>query len=134
MRLVKRLALTLGMSLVVATGADIGRAQTAPAGEPWTARWIQASWSTERDGAELDGSKPMPVFRREFEVRGRVAKATLRIAGLGQYEARIGSKGGMNLVAPQGLHQAWTDYRKTVTFETYDVTKHAGAWAACARQ
>ena len=54
---------------------------------------------------------------------GKVVKATLRIAGLGQYEARIGSKGGMQLVATRGLHQAWTDYKKTVTYDTYDVTK-----------
>ena len=123
MRLVNKLALVVGMSLVVAAGAQAGRAQAVPAGEQWAARWIQAPWSTERDGAELDGSMPMPMFRREFVVRGRVTKATLRIAGLGQYEARIGSKDRIELVAPQGLHQAWTDYRKTVTYETYDVTK-----------
>jgi alpha-L-rhamnosidase len=84
----------------------------------WAAKWIQAPWSTERDGAELDGSQPMPVFRREFAVRGRVAKATLRIAGLGQYEARIDGAS----VGPTGLHQAWTDYRKTITYDTYDLT------------
>jgi hypothetical protein len=99
----------------------------------WTAKWIQAPWSTERDGAELDGagldgaglvgSRPMPVFRREFVVRAKPVKATLRIAGLGQFEARIGSKEEMHLVSPHGLHEAWTDYRKTVTFEGYDVTR-----------
>src|SRR5437868_4384749 len=51
----------------------------------WTAKWIQAPWSTERDGAELDGSTPMPIFRREFVVRAKPVKATLRIAGLGQF-------------------------------------------------
>jgi hypothetical protein len=90
---------------------------------PWTAKWIQAPWSTGRDGAELDGSRPMPVFRREFVVGAKPVKATLRIAGLGQFEARIGSKEEMRLVSPHGLHQAWTDYKKTVTFETYDVTR-----------
>jgi alpha-L-rhamnosidase len=96
---------------------------SAVVAQDWIAKWIQAPWSTARDGAEADGSKPMPVFRREFAVRQKVAKATLRIAGLGQYEARIGSKGEMHLVAPHGLHQAWTDYKKTVTYESYDVTK-----------
>ena len=99
--------------------AGAGRAASAA----WAGKWIEAPWSTERDGAELDGSRPLPVFRREFVVRARVAKATLRIAGLGQFEARIGSAEEMHLVAPHGLHQAWTNYRKTVTFETYDVTK-----------
>jgi len=96
---------------------------SAQAGQSsWTARWIQAPWSTPRDGAELDGSRPMPIFRKEFAVRQRPVKATLRIAGLGQFEASIGSKGRTHSVAPPGLHQAWTDYRKTVTYETYDVT------------
>jgi len=109
----------LGMALVA--GAAPARPQSVDGG--WTGRWIQAPWSTERDGAELDGSKPMPVFRREFTLRKGLAKATLRIAGLGQYEARIGGRGGMRLVTPRGLHQAWTDYKKTVTYESYDVTK-----------
>jgi hypothetical protein len=89
----------------------------------WVAKWIQAPWSTERDGTELDGSRPMPVFRREFVVRAKPVKAMLRIAGLGQFEGRIGSRDEVHLVAPHGLHQAWTDYKKTVTFETYDVTR-----------
>ena len=118
---IKGLILLAGISLALAAAA--AQAPPKTANESWAARWIQAPWSTERDGAELDGSRPMPVFRREFAVRGKVTAATLRIAGLGQYEARIGSKGEMHLVAPRGLHQAWTDYRKTVTFETYDVTK-----------
>ena len=113
--------MTLALGLVVGTAA--GMAQAPPAGAGWTAHWIQAPWSTERDGAELDGSRPMPVFRREFTLRAKPVKATLRIAGLGQYEVRIGSSGEMHLAAPHGLHQAWTDYRKTVAFESYDVTR-----------
>ncbi|HEY4380642.1 MAG TPA: family 78 glycoside hydrolase catalytic domain [Acidobacteriaceae bacterium] len=109
--------------LVAAITATVTAHAQNTADAAWNARWIQAPWSTERDGAELDGSRPMPVFRREFLVRQKVARATLRIAGLGQYEARIGSRGEMRLVAPRGLHQAWTDYKKTVTFDTYDVTK-----------
>ncbi len=82
-------------------------------------RWIQAAWSTARDGAELDGSRPMPVFRREFRLRGTPVRAVLRIAGLGQYSAELNDA----MVAPDGLHQAWTDYRKTVTFDTWDVKR-----------
>jgi hypothetical protein len=88
----------------------------------WTAKWIQAPWSTERDGAELDGSKPLPVFRREFEVRSKVQHAELRIAGLGQFHADIAWTGNLRLLGPKGLHEAWTDYRKTIRYESYDVT------------
>ena len=121
MNAMKAIVLTMGLSAALAVGAIPAKQPVAE--EPWTARWIQAAWSTSRDGAELDGSKPMPIFRREFTVRTRPVKATLRISGLGQYEARIGSKGGMHLVAPRGLHQAWTDYKTTITYESYDVTK-----------
>jgi alpha-L-rhamnosidase len=93
----------------------------ASAQSGWTAQWIGAPWSTPRDGAEADGSKPMPIFRREFTVTGQVTNAMLRIAGLGQFEATLGSQSGVRMVGAPGLHQAWTDYRKTVTFETYDV-------------
>src|ERR1039457_5823222 len=118
---IKGIALLAGLSVTLAAGSADSQ-QKAGDGD-WTAHWIQAPGSTGRDGAELDGSKPMPVFRREFGVRQKPVKATLRIAGLGQYEARLGSGNGMRLVAPRGLHQAWTDYRKTVTYESYDVTK-----------
>lgn len=111
-------------AVIAKAGSNVSASSaSAPDMAPWTAKWIQAPWSTERDGAELDGSRPMPIFRREFAVRAKVASATLRIAGLGQYEVHIGSKGEMRLAAPHGLHQAWTDYRKTVTFESYDVAK-----------
>jgi hypothetical protein len=110
----------LGLALLTGAGAaQMGKVRSAGADVAWTARWIQAPWSTVRDGAEPDGSRPMPVFRREFKVRAKPMKATLRIAGLGQYDVWINGRS----VAPDGLHQAWTDYKKTVTFESYDVTK-----------
>ena len=86
----------------------------------WKAKWISAPWSTERDGAELDGSRPMPIFRRSFTLRRRPVSAILRISGLGQYEVHLNSSASID--APHALHQAWTDYRKTVTFDTYDLT------------
>jgi alpha-L-rhamnosidase len=96
---------------------------SAHAQDAWTGQWIEAPWSSARDGAEVDGSHPLPVFRREFEVRGEVSKAELRIAGLGQWQGWLGDAARAEPVGPAGLHQAWTDYRKTVTYESYDVTR-----------
>jgi alpha-L-rhamnosidase len=90
-------------------------AQQTPGPGAWTAHWIQAGWSTPRDGAELDGSRPMPIFRRQFTVARKPVKAALRIAGLGQYELSLDGA----LLSPVGLHQAWTNYSKTVTCDTY---------------
>jgi hypothetical protein len=67
----------------------------------------------------------MPIFRRDFPLSGRIANATLRISGLGQYEARInGHRVTRALMTP-----GWTDYRKRVFYNRYDVTPllHAGA-------
>src|SRR5215469_14245060 len=89
----------------------------------WKAKWITAPWSTERDGAEADGSRPMPIFRREFVLKAKPAKAELRIVGLGQWQASLSDANGVHSVNAAGLHGAWTDYRKTVAFDTIDVTK-----------
>jgi len=117
----RRLMVGVGVMLFCvgsAFAAQPSAALATSAGE-WKGKWIEAPWSTERDGAELDGSRPMPVFRREFDVRRKPVEAVLRIAGLGQYVATVDGVA----VAPKGLHQAWTDYRRTVTYDTFDVAK-----------
>ena len=60
----------------------------------------------------------IPQFRREFKVEKDIKRATLFIAGLGQYEAYInGNKIGSNFLDP-----GWTNYRKTVLYSAFDVT------------
>ena len=103
-------------------GKTIARSAIARfrAAEPeWQARWIAASWSTERDGAEPDGSRPMPMFRRAFRTQHKPVEAVLRIAGLGQWQAWLD---GHAITAQHGLHQDWTDYRKRVAYRSVDLT------------
>jgi len=60
----------------------------------------------------------VPYFRREFTVRKSVASAELFITGLGQYEAYLnGTRIGASFLDP-----GWTDYRKTILYNSYDVT------------
>ncbi|WP_158864680.1 family 78 glycoside hydrolase catalytic domain [Maribellus comscasis] len=60
----------------------------------------------------------VPQFRKTFEVKKELQSATLFISGLGQYEASLnGQKVGNSFLAP-----GWTDYDKTVFYNTYDVT------------
>ncbi len=101
-----------------------GMGQTAA----WHPQWLAAPWSTKLDGAMADGSQPMPIFRRSFHVASRPVRATLRIRGLGQWTAALGQADGVHTVCAPGLHGDWTDYRKTITYETVDVTHllHAG--------
>jgi len=69
----------------------------------------------------------MPVFRREFVLRAQPKNAVLRIVGLGQWQATIGYAGHVESVEPAGLHGDWTDYRKTITFDSVNVTSMMGA-------
>ena len=58
------------------------------------------------------------ILRRSFQPYKPVAKAELRICGLGFYELTInGQKVGTSEFAPH-----WSDYDKTVFFNVYDVT------------
>lgn len=59
------------------------------------------------------------ILRRGFSPYKAVRQAELRICGLGFYEATInGQKVGESEFAP-----TWSDYDKTVYFNTYDVTQ-----------
>lgn len=79
----------------------------------WHAKWIAAD---STDAAA--GSKPMPLVRKEFSIADRVARALVYVSGLGQYEFRInGAKVGDSELTP-----GWSDYRKTIFYDTYDVT------------
>ena len=61
----------------------------------------------------------VPMFRKDFQIEGKISSATLFISGLGQYEALMnGKKVGDNFLTP-----GWTDYEKTVLYNSYDVTE-----------
>ena len=84
----------------------------------WTAHWIAAEPEASDEGRTEGTTLPMPVFRKAFKIDRPAARALLRISGLGQFEAHInGVKVGRSELAP-----GWTDYRKRVLYDTYDVT------------
>lgn len=59
-----------------------------------------------------------PPLRRVFTVRRPVAQALLFVSGLGHYEAYLnGEKVGERFLA-----RGWTDYRRRVLYDAYDVT------------
>lgn len=58
------------------------------------------------------------MARREFTVKPDLKRAVVHISGLGHYELTInGRKVGEDLLTP-----GWTDYEKTVLYDTYDIT------------
>lgn len=84
--------------------------------EDWQAKWI---------GLPLNEHAPdaanrfvLPVFRREFSIKGKIKKAIVSVCGLGHYELYLnGEKVGSNVYDP-----GWTEYDKRCLYTTYDVT------------
>jgi alpha-L-rhamnosidase len=61
----------------------------------------------------------VPYLRRAFEVSGPVARARVYATALGVYELTLnGAK-----VGDQSLAPGWTDYRKRVRYQVYDITE-----------
>ncbi|HTL72741.1 MAG TPA: family 78 glycoside hydrolase catalytic domain [bacterium] len=108
----------------------------------WKAKWISAA-GAEKYGRSYPGfersdftrrqefagkypyaDKPGgPNFssmlaRRAFTVKPGLKRAVIHISGVGQYELSAnGEKVGDDILSP-----GWTDYRKTVLYDTFDIT------------
>lgn len=94
-------------------------------GAPWRARWIAAEPDAPSEPLPppairpktLDRGARMPIFRREFDVQKRVRAAVVSISGLGQYELLVNGRP----VTASLLNPGWTDYRKTVLHQSWEV-------------
>lgn len=65
------------------------------------------------------GRLPGSMLRKEFNVAGDVRRAVIRVTARGLYELRInGTRVGDHILAPE-----WTDYKKRIQVQTYDVTE-----------
>jgi alpha-L-rhamnosidase len=109
--------------------------RTAPSPQDWKARWIAdtpdsapssapqpaptaGAGRLSLDGRDEGNLRPMPVFRHPFQLHSEVAEAILHVSGLGQFEVHLnGAKVGNSQLTP-----GWTDYKKTVLYDTFDVT------------
>ena len=94
-----------------------GRASAWSAVSHWTQAPVwHAHWIESPDASTTDA--PLPLFRRSFSFSRPVARAILYASGLGQGELRInGRQVGNDLLTP-----GWSDYRKTIFYDSYDVT------------
>ena len=94
--------------------------------DEWTARWIAAEpdsplepQARENQGHWTESIQPLPIFRKNFRVTGPVKSAIVVIAGLGEYELHLNG----DTVTDTVLNPGWTNYRKTVLYNTFDVTR-----------
>ncbi|MFP5228367.1 MAG: family 78 glycoside hydrolase catalytic domain, partial [Acidobacteriota bacterium] len=88
----------------------------------WTAHWITADAQVLGADPQQDAGA-LPVFRHSFRPSGSVQRAVLFVSGLGQYEVRINGR----TITDSVLNPGWTDYRKTVLYNTFDVTRELQA-------
>lgn len=87
--------------------------------DDWQAKWICKDTSQLNKNPELD-LPPSPYLRKDFRVSQSIKKATLYITALGLYEVSINGR----RVSDHRLAPGWTDYKKRVYYQTYDVTNH----------
>lgn len=81
--------------------------------DEWKANWIAASDAATQDALLLRKAATLP---------SNVRSAIVRICGLGQYELFLnGKKVGDRVIEP-----AWTNYRKSCQYSTYDITEMLG--------
>ena len=87
------------------------------------AHWIQApDWHPQWIGAGVENTntdtQPLPIFRKSLTLKNPIKRALLYASGLGQDEVRLnGRKVGEDELTP-----GWSDYRKTIYYDTYNVT------------
>ena len=94
--------------------------------DDWRATWISdgADWPASSGPPPASNRSPpiaprrMPLFRRELRLDKPRARAVMSVCGLGQYELRInGRHAGAGVLNP-----GWTNYRRTVLYDTFEVT------------
>jgi len=117
-----------------ASGADLvvpvdksWKASQAPAAGCERSDFDDAAWAVpDTCGPPWGGPPPVadlarvpaPYLRKEFTVAGRVRRATVYVTALGTYELHLnGQRVGQDVLTP-----GWTEFRKRVHYQTYDVT------------
>lgn len=103
------------------TWSPIGRFSTGLLSENrWNGRWIGLDQAMPWDDESMHSKLSARYLRKEFSTKKSIKRATVFIAGLGLYELYInGKKVGNDVLTP-----APTDYRRTVLYNTYDVTDY----------
>jgi alpha-L-rhamnosidase len=125
---------TAGLAALVKITATGGSVQRFPTGQGWQARLESEShWRPAQVAAELSdkrfgdpGPLPQPasMLRRAFPVTKNIDHARLYASALGSYRLYLnGSRVGTDVMTPD-----FTEYRKRVLYQTYDVTSmlHSG--------
>ncbi len=116
------------LAAMVKVTLSSGRTQRFPSGNNWRAstaansNWPQAQVVAELSDRRLGDPGPLPepaaYLRRAISVSKNVQRARLYVTALGSYRVFLnGERVGNDVLTPD-----FTDYRKRVLYQTYDVT------------
>lgn len=84
----------------------------------WKGQWIGLDKAAPGDDETKWSRLAARYLRKEFTLKKQIKRAVLYVAGLGLHEVYLnGKKIGDQVLAPSP-----TDYRKTILYNTYDVT------------
>jgi hypothetical protein len=101
-------------------GSTILTTKTATGAEFDRAQWIAPPASTATNRA-------CPIFRKEFVLDQQPRRVSLRIVGLGDFDARVNGK----RLADTGMNQPWSQYEKTIYYRDFDITALVGQGTNC---
>lgn len=98
-------------------------------GDNWRGNWIGLDYAMPWDVEDVHSRLSARYYRTTFEMKDKqVRHATLHIAGLGLYEAFVNGKrvgdapSSESNVGQQVLMPAPTDYRRSIIYNSFDVT------------
>ncbi len=84
----------------------------------WSHAKSVARWGLKPWGHRPNPRQALPLFRYHFVAAHAIKSAVVYVCGLGQYDLFInGRKVGDDVLQP-----GWTDYKKTVLYNSYNVT------------
>lgn len=87
----------------------------------WKAQWINdGSRLPEKDSLYYQPD-PMPLFRKGFTTKKKIATARLYITGVGYYEVNLNGSKVAKSVGDVVLEPGWTTYRKQVLYTVHDI-------------
>ena len=90
----------------------------------WSGRWIGLEELQPGERKGMYTRLAARYLRKEFKLKGRVKRAMAYVAGLGVHEFFVN---GIRMGGHHVLQPVPSDYRKTVYYNTYDVTEPLNA-------
>ncbi|WPU92375.1 family 78 glycoside hydrolase catalytic domain [Mucilaginibacter sabulilitoris] len=86
----------------------------------WKARWVGYDNGFPWDSVSKFSRLSARYYRKQFDVKPGIKKATVYIVGLGHYELYVNGK----IIGDQVLAEPPTDYTQSVKYSTFDVTEN----------